>query len=1376
MMKRLSMLFALCLSAYAQGTVYLRSSGPASVIVNGATNATPIVISTASAHGFASTCGVSTVCKCDVEGVGMGTGASPVNGVHECHYVDSTHLSLYDLTNTPIAGTGNYVPNNVPVLYANPFGGWVSAVTDFATVANPAGYLDGPAGNLTRRVALGPDNGMTSIVVSSCPACVITVTTSYDPTAGNYPISTGAKFSVSSTGTALDTCGVGGGAQSPYTVASASTSGWVSSSFTCSGLSNGDYTNVNLHCGPSTVPNDLIGGTASCTRVSQMAYVGNPYWDNLLTNMTRAGVTSSPAYKSTFDGGSYTPNPEMFDSYSMAAIRFLVEPTSTLNLAITMYALNHLERIGGVNFTQNESSQVISEGVDVLSPLDMEGISILYAVGSPYWDAAEKTTGLNKMYNDLDDSTVTQCTKANVDTSTGHNFVLATGSVASGTNDATHVTLAAGDSQPDSYYNGTIIALANGFHNNTSGWSYGRITAYDSTTKVATVASFSSGYAHLDNWASGTYTSGLSCTGSTGQSAGLYNSVGGGVYGYVLLTGTNTIAGGSPIVVTNSGSGIASPFTTMGVWSQGTAVCTGTATVSATIGTPYTIFDSVTASSTVAGATATYTFTKTTGLSSYYHIGDAVMGHNGWGQNTNLPQVSESYVTAVGSNTLTTINGAGITASSTPTQAWIIPAWTAGDCGMMWDFKHALGTSWGVPQTVYGPTAGIPVGTIISEGTNFGAGDLGDALAVDLVAAGDDARAARDATLRQAYLFDYEWRHYMDYSGGWVHSGSGYSIDAITGSIDLQTWMLTQSVPTFPDLDFTGPWMQGTSLQKMFEYYPDLQGGLVNVLVWGGGTYYNIDPGGVLAQGLTFDGAFSRAPKSDNAKYFRNWLENVSGYGSAPYSLWGGNGVEFDRTALGFLHNPPSIGSSDYTAQPTQHVWDTSSSAACASLTGWPCNQFRGDAMISRTGWRSKTDSLLLFDARTFTNEYDSPNGTLRLYKNGPLLFPDTNPPGTLWVMDPSTIADAVQFGGPQPRWDYEFLTGLENNFNIVGKTTINRWAGSQSGAWDSHYGDSQSRYAYSCADMAPAYNTGNLGITIAYSRKCAAHFKKAGWDEFVFQFDDTSNSSTPVATHLHYNQTGQTIAGPNMTTGTTICTDTVGTQVNCGTGLDTYRTIKSVQSGLGTPAETNGLLTHVDSPNTIKLTWDCPGSGNAPQCTASPLSTYTGGNGWTDRITIAGGTSVAANVTSFTDVIEHKIMQTLSDATFTTAAVNPDANFTGGMTCGALSCAVYLDGRNNATHATLTSFSASPTVAQTQYLIGGLTPGTYTPTINGSAVSTCNGTAPPCTVAAGDNSLYFEDSHTGSLTVGLLSGGAPSSTGSAISGTMRVSGTVIIH
>ncbi len=79
---------------------------------------------------------------------------------------------------------------------------------------------------------------------------------------------------------------------------------------------------------------------------------------------------------------------------------------------------------------------------------------------------------------------------------------------------------------------------------------------------------------------SGTYTSGITATGTVGQTCALTLFNGGNTGGTatVALTGTNVIAGGTALVITAAGSGSTSAATSATV-GNGTATCTGPATV-----------------------------------------------------------------------------------------------------------------------------------------------------------------------------------------------------------------------------------------------------------------------------------------------------------------------------------------------------------------------------------------------------------------------------------------------------------------------------------------------------------------------------------------------------------------------------------------------------------------------------------------------------------------------------------------------------------------------------------------------------------------------------------------------------------------------------
>jgi hypothetical protein len=92
----------------------------------------------------------------------------------------------------------------------------------------------------------------------------------------------------------------------------------------------------------------------------------------------------------------------------------------------------------------------------------MTGLAMEYAVAAnapegQYWAASEKTTFLNRMYNDFDDPSVAACNTTNQDAAnqSNHNWVLSSGLLAAGTNDATHAQLPSADPHyaTTDYYN-----------------------------------------------------------------------------------------------------------------------------------------------------------------------------------------------------------------------------------------------------------------------------------------------------------------------------------------------------------------------------------------------------------------------------------------------------------------------------------------------------------------------------------------------------------------------------------------------------------------------------------------------------------------------------------------------------------------------------------------------------------------------------------------------------------------------------------------------------------------------------------------------------------------------------------------------------------
>ena len=303
-MKSLVLALLCSLTLAAQTTAYVRAGAPQPQVITGASYSSTWTITTQNAHGLSSSCNLTTnLCECGPIGTPTGTGPSSMNGVKYCTAPDTTHIALYQGPNdaspkSNLTNSGGWWNGTSPYPGGQQNAQWVVILTPLTEAAGPIGLLDGTNGDEMRRLSLGTQNGMAStngLVLTGCPsACVIVVNTTYNPsTFGAIPVAAGAHFSVTGTGTSLDTCGDGtesSGAQSPYTVAAVTSSGWTSvpfnSSSVCSAsLTNQDYTHVNDHCGPPSIPNDLIGGTIPCPRVSQIATTANYAWTNMLTQM-----------------------------------------------------------------------------------------------------------------------------------------------------------------------------------------------------------------------------------------------------------------------------------------------------------------------------------------------------------------------------------------------------------------------------------------------------------------------------------------------------------------------------------------------------------------------------------------------------------------------------------------------------------------------------------------------------------------------------------------------------------------------------------------------------------------------------------------------------------------------------------------------------------------------------------------------------------------------------------------------------------------------------------------------------------------------------------------------------------------------------------
>jgi hypothetical protein len=338
-----------------------------------------------------------------------------------------------------------------------------------------------------------------------------------------------------------------------------------------------------------------------------------------------------------------------------------------------------------------------------------------------------------------------------------------------------------------------------------------------------------------------------------------------------------------------------------------------------------------------------------------------------------------------------------------------------------------------------------------------------------------------------------------------------------------------------------------------------------------------------------------------------------------------------------------------------------------------------------------------------------------------------------------------MQFGGAD-----SYANG---NPEIPDVAPIIRWASANHGTWNSAYGDQNSRYMYACSDLSGA-NVNNWRNPLSfsnggYAQRCVVHFKKAGNDEFILQWDTAkmdpvaypSGLTGGILAHIHYVQNGETTSvGSAYSEGHTSAPGGEAYLNANKTGSGTTPAIQSLEDGGSdgvNPSRLYGIVTNFLMPSGVTNTvqWDCPlgggPSGHVNEC--QPSSTYADGMGHTDRVSICAGSSCGATVSTFESLVAHKITASLADTTLTTTALNPDANWFGVQATGANTSSVFVGARGGVTNATMSGFTTTHS-GTAQYLLGGLTAGTYTVTVNSSPVS-----GSPFTVGANDSSIYFE-------------------------------------
>ncbi len=440
-------------------------------------------------------------------------------------------------------------------------------------------------------------------------------------------------------------------------------------------------------------------------------------------------------------------------------------------------------------------------------------------------------------------------------------------------------------------------------------------------------------------------------------------------------------------------------------------------------------------------------------------------------------------------------------------------------------------------------------------------------------------------------------------------------------------------------------------------------------------------------------------PTSDEAKYFTWWFRDPSAR-NAYSSSFSWNAANSYAVPPNWIFSDPNQTQSSLANGPTQYLFRGTDQAECAYYRFNCTPSYYVGAWASRSSNTAAAGTLLFVDAQGFwAGDHAGPkeSGEYQISKNGIYLLGGNSS---------ANNCDSSCNHGGQDTTTIEFgdqSTWLDQNGTSFFVSTIPRWSGTDP------TGDSQNRYSYGLVDVRGQYKpTANITRALRH----IVHFKKAGTPEFIIAYDDLATSSgLAKATYLHFNLNNPWPARPNPYPGGVI---------RSGAAI----TSSQSNAWLGTT-----LLTPSGQTNFVnEASWAGPDAYGVKVCAASTISPTTCDPGnlaaeWIAVHKLATSTASMPPLTQPT-AANFRVVQANDPAGAKVAAF--------GTSGGTFTSAVF-----TTTHGGIA-----------QYLIAGLSPGTYTVALNGTALLSNQN------VASGDNTLYFE-SASGAISI-TQSGAAP--------------------
>ncbi len=635
-------------------------------------------------------------------------------------------------------------------------------------------------------------------------------------------------------------------------------------------------------------------------------------------------------------------------------------------------------------------------------------------------------------------------------------------------------------------------------------------------------------------------------------------------------------------------------------------------------------------------------------------------------------------------------------------------------CGFWWYIKHEYEPVVITPGNEANYLTDYPGGNLYYQGgwpyaANHGMAHLKSLFEAALALADDDARAR--SALTQLMAWHLKWRHAWDTSAwtGITENGSRYQ--QYIDNPYAPEWMISLNQSISGGYDMRGTWSHQELPLEIYGLLPD------------GGTGAGYGPF-TLDQWLDPTGVNSNSTISEWADPVLKMTQLYPSDPLVPYAYWllkDWNTNQFTTfnwqnfqggLITQYIEFDPTAAQSAVSALPAQYLFKDTSYSTCQTLWGsqiathnwsngtpatdtpgcYPNSSF--EHAISKSSWASNATQVLI--SASWAGNLDRAGGgqygAYHIYRNGYLLA--GNGTGTSPDLatgsarstcgNCSTLAsdEVIEIGGAD-NW-----VALNSNANV--SASMARWSGADP------TGDSQSRYVYAMVDMTPTYAT---SANVSRAQRHVVHFKKASTQDYIVSYDDVALSSgNQIQAWWHY-----FVSGANGTN--TVSVNTSAKTVSdtlAGNQAELLTTFLPV-AGTNTVA----LLSNGANANTVD-TYTCP-STNGTSCNNSAMS----------------GEWMAVHLPSAS---ASATMPTLTQLTVTASGGNAAAVQIADSTGPKV--AVFA---RQAALLTTTSFTTTHS-GTAQYLIAGLQAGSYSVTVNGSAIS-----GSPFTVAANDNSLYFE-------------------------------------